>query len=560
MTPSSSAFAQSLLPFLVCGAFACTGGIDAPADGAASGGASGSVGAAGSAGLGTTGGTGVTSCGDESQPSAQVMRRLTSSEYSLTLQELFGLEAAPDVSQVPADGEQEGFRTIAALQSLSDQHLRAYVDIAAKLGTELMADEARRQKVLGCAPSASDCLAGFVARFGKLAYRRALTQAEVDGLVTRAQASATSEADRFVFAIEALLASASFLFRVEVGGAANAGVAELSPLELASRLSFTVWGRSPSAELLASAEQGTLSTPAGLEAAAKQLLEDPRAQVFFESFFKQWLDFEELRRPNTPPAGWDDALLPQMVQESAALLKDFAWTPGVALTDALTANYTFVTPALGRFYGLTTTGEGLQKVTFPAGHARENTGLLTHAALISAKSDADLLAYRGKWLRGAFLCQKLEVPAGLLSELSTELSGLTYVQVIEKRNTEPACSGCHALIDPLGAGFVQYDAAGHYDASVKPSDYGLTSRFQGAPSPDFTTLAQLSAQLKQMPQVASCVAEKAFVYTQGRFPEDADHCMLESVGKRFQESGYGFPSLVSALVRAPSFRMRRAPQ
>jgi hypothetical protein len=485
---------------------------------------------------------------------------LTSGEYQLSLQELFALPAAPDVSQVPADGEQEGFRTIAALQSLSDQHLRAYVEIASKLGTELMADTTRRAQVLGCEPAASDCLASFVTRFGKLAYRRPLTPPEVDALVTRAQSSATGVEDRFVFAMEALLASASFLFRVEVGGAPNAEVAELSPLELASRLSFSIWGRSPSAELLASAEQGALATPAGVEAAAAQLLQDPRARVFFASFFKQWLDFEELRRPNTPPAGWDDALLPSMIEESAALLQDFAWTPGVKLTDALSANYTYVTPALGSFYGLTTSGEGLQKVTFPSGHPRENTGLLTHAALISAKSDADLLAYRGKWLRGAFLCQTLEVPTGLLSELSEELSGLTYVQVIAKRNTEPACGACHAQIDPLGAGFVQYDAAGHYDASVKPSDYGLTTRFAGAPNPDFTTLAQLSQQLQQMPQLASCVAEKAFVYTQGRFPADADHCMLESVGQRFAASGYGFPSLIAALVQAPSFRMRRAPK
>src|ERR1041384_4624840 len=197
MTPSSSAFAPGLLPLLIAGAFACTGGIDAPADGAPSGGGSGSVGVAGGAGLGPTGGSGVTSCGDDSEPSAQVMRRLTSSEYALSLQELFGLSAPPDVSQIPADGEQEGFRTIAALQSLSDQPLRAYVDIASKLGAELMADEARRAKVLGCAPSASDCLSGFVARFGKLASRRALAPAEVEGVVSRAQASGTSESDRF---------------------------------------------------------------------------------------------------------------------------------------------------------------------------------------------------------------------------------------------------------------------------------------------------------------------------------------------------------------------------
>lgn len=559
MTPFSSVLARSTLPWLAWGSLACTGGVDGAPSPMGSGG-SGSLGASGSSGLAAGGSSSPANCADETQASEQVLRRLTSMEYQLSLQELFALPAAPDVSQVPIDGEQEGFRTIAALQSLSDQHLRAYGDVAFKLGTELMTDDARRTAVLGCAPTAPECLASFVARFGKLAYRRPLTAAETTSLVTRAEASSPSVEDRFVFAMEALLSSASFLFRLEVGAAGSAGLAQLSPLELASRLSFSIWGRGPSAELLASAEQGALDTPAGLEAAASKLLQDPRASVFFKSFFKQWLDFEELRRPNTPPAGWDDALLGEMIEESEALLQDFAWTPGLSLPDALTANYTYVRPALGRFYGLTTSGDGLQKVPFPASHPRENTGLLTHAALISAKSDADLLAYRGKWLRGAFLCQKLEVPAGLLADLASELSGLTYLQVIEKRNREPACGACHAQIDPLGVGFAQYDAAGHYDASVKPSDYGLTPRFVGAANPDFTSLAQLSAELKQMPQLAACVAEKAFVYTQGRFPGDADHCMLESVGARFAASGYGFPSLISALVQSPSFRTRRAPQ
>ncbi len=560
MPVTSPAITRGLLPGLALLALACQGIIG----GTSSGNGSGAAGAAtgGNPG-GGGGGTAPAACTTERDASALVLRRLTSTEYELTLQELFALGSTPDVSSLPKDGDQEGFRTIAALQSLSDQHLRAYGDIASKLGQALLADSARRARVLGCEPSASDCLASFSARFGRLAYRRPLSEVELNDLLTRARAVGVDEQDRFLYVIEALLSSASFVFRVEVGQPQE-GVSELSPLELASRLAFTVWGRSPSAELLASADQGALGTNEGLEVAATQMLADPRASVFFESFFKQWLDFEELRRPNTPPPGWDDALMGQMIGETAAVLQEFAWTPGLALTDALTANFTYVTPQLGAFYGLPSSGSGsgeaLQKVTFPAGHPRENSGLLTHAALISAKSDADLISYRGKWLRGAFLCQKLEVPSGLLDELASELSGLTYLQVVEKRNSQQPCAGCHALIDPVGVGFAQYDSAGHYDPQVSPSDYGLTPRFEGAPQPAFQSLAQLSAQLKQMPELASCMAEKAFVYTQGRFPGPEDRCALEAVGKRFADGGFAFPTLLAALVQSPSFRLRRAPQ
>jgi hypothetical protein len=543
---------------LVCawlGASACQGVITEPSEGAgaAQNGSTGS--GSGATGSGGSTGTPSEACTNAADASRSVLRRLTKLEFQLTLQELFRLDAPPDVSGVPEDSDQEGFRTIAALENVSDQHLRAYLDLATELASALLADPARRAAVIGCELESDGCLDSFAQSFGKLAYRRDLEDAEVNDLVTRATAAALDVEDEYRFVIESLLSSPSFVFRVEVG--AGDALATLTSAELASRLSFTLWGRSPSAALLERAANGELDDEAGIAKVADELLADERAADFFRAFFKQWLDFDELRAPSQPPPGWSDALLPAMISETEQLLDEFAWGPERSLPEMLTANFTYLTPELGAFYGITVSGSGSSRVEFPAGHQRESTGVLTHASLISAKRDGDIIPARGKWLRQSFLCEKLEVPAGLLEGLETELAGLSYVEVIQLRNTDKSCAGCHALIDPLGAAFVQYDGVGYYDESVSPSEFGLVPRFLGAENPDITSLADLSSELVKMPEIASCMAEKAFVYTQGRFPTEQDRCALDDVGKRFAEEGFRFPALARALVTSPAFRLRR---
>ena len=157
--------------------------------------------------------------------------------------------------------------------------------------------------MLGCEPTASGCLRAFVGRFGKLAYRRPLETAELDTIVNRATADALDATDQFRFAIEVMLSASSFLYRVEVGNGASP-LATLTPHELATRLSFSLWGRGPDAALLDQAAAGALATPEGLATTATTMLADARAKTYYQAFFRQWLGFEGMtRRPTRRPAG-----------------------------------------------------------------------------------------------------------------------------------------------------------------------------------------------------------------------------------------------------------------
>jgi hypothetical protein len=289
-------------------------------------------------------------------------------------------------------------------------------------------------------------------------------------------------------------------------------------------------------------------------------MSDPGKQVFFREFFKQWLDFEELWTPPEPPPAWSETLLPDMLQESQLVFDDFAWGAGSNFLDVLTANYTYVTPALGEFYELAQATAGAQRVEFPVDHPRANTGILTHAALIGAKGDGDILAHRGKWLRSGFLCETgLEVPTALLDSLGDELEGLTYQQMLERRNTEAGCAGCHSLIDSVGVGFAQFDKTGHFDPSVNIADFGITPQLVGSSEPEFSSVAELATKLRAREEVASCIAERVFLYTQGREPASADACAVEAASVRFASSEYSFGQLLQGLVEAPQFRLRRVP-
>jgi hypothetical protein len=308
------------------------------------------------------------------------------------------------------------------------------------------------------------------------------------------------------------------------------------------------------------AAAGTLATPESLLQIADGMLADPRAQAFYEAFFKQWVGFDKVRAPTQPPADWAPTLLPAMVEETTLFLNDFAWQPTASFLDALTSNYSYVSPELGTYYGVSVAGPGATRVDFPVDHPRENAGLLAHGAVLGAKSDGDLIALRGNWLRSTFLCETLEVPPSLAESLGEQLVGLTRVQIVEKRNTVVACAGCHSKIDPIGVGLSEFDASGRFDPTLDKTQFGIPPALPDADAPGFSTVAELAQQLAQLPQVSACMAGRTFLYTHGREPVGQDSCAIESAAGSFIAEGHSFRSMLRATVEAPAFRTRRAPE
>jgi hypothetical protein len=248
-----------------------------------------------------------------------------------------------------------------------------------------------------------------------------------------------------------------------------------------------------------------------------------------------------------------------MQEETDALLADFAWGDDDFL-GALTADYTYVSEALADFYGLSAP-DFVGRVDFPPGSPRSNSGILTHASLLSAKGDGDLIAIRGNWVMRTFLCEEINLPPDLADTIGDLLVGLDKVGIVEARNTRTECRACHSLIDPIGIGFEAFDRSGIFDETEDPSIFGLDAALPLAPQPNgFSSVAELSAQLASLPAVPHCLSERAYLYVNGREPTKTDSCAVDQAGETFLQADNSFRSLLLATVTDATFRLRRAPQ
>ncbi len=490
-------------------------------------------------------------------PSPSVFKRLSRLEYSRTIEDLLQLPSPLNAEVIPNDPSVHNFQTIASIQIVQPSHLNAYLNTATEQAELLMNSASRRDDVLGCNYLEQSCIDSFIKNFGRLAFRRPLSNEEFNRISTHVDNNNESTKDQFVLAIQLLLSSPHFIYRVEVGNSPE-GLATLNTYELASRLAFSLWGSGPTAWLLDQAESGELDSSNGLKTVAQTMLKDPKAKHNITQFFEQWLATNLVKAPVEKPQNWYTGILDDMRAETNDLLDEYVWQDKDFM-NIFTENKTYISPRLATYYGLDSQSSE-QAISIPSGDPRQNTGILTHASNMFAKTDGDLIALRGNWLRSTFLCKKLELPDGVTEIINGKFSGFSPIEIIAARNSDDSCNRCHAQIDPIGIAFAPYQRNGLFDHSVELSDYPVEPGFPDAGDPNIKTVRDIAQALSQMPEVGQCIADRLFLYTRNHEPEQDDHCTVHKAGQAFQSSGNKFASLLLSLVEDPTFRTRLAPQ
>ena len=499
-------------------------------------------------------------------PGAMYLRRLTNQEYAATVGDLLGVEVA--VSTLPPDLTLYGFDNNAESISLSTAHLEAYRGLAEALAEELVASSARRAVTVGCDPAGAEratCLASFAKSFGLKAFRRPLKDDEVSELVTRATAAApTAEpwtAPRYL--IETLLQSPSFLFRVEVGepDVARPGLQRLTGHELATRLSYLLWGTSPDDALLQAASSGTLANPDGVEKQALAMLDDAsRALPTIWSFTRQWLRVGNLASVERPAADYplfDETMRAAMTEETRRFIEDHTSRPGEPLLNLIDSPTTFINGTLAPLYGVASPQAGAwARATLSPELGRR--GLLTQPSVLTltASTHSTTPILRGKYVRQVLLCDDLPPPPPEVPALAEATAGLGERERLAQHRADPACSGCHALLEPLGFGLSHFDAIGQYrttDAAGQPID--ATGVIEGLESSAFNGAAELATRLRQEPKVARCLSTHLVRFALGRKETSSESCTIEQLGSVLEQGG-DYRSLVRALVRSDAFRYR----
>jgi hypothetical protein len=497
-------------------------------------------------------------------PGPSPLRRLNRTEYATTVRDLFG-----DAGKMPVDLPPEeralGFDNSAESRSVSDMLAGRYVSTAETLAT---AAAARLGALLPCDPAKDGemvCLDRFLDTFGKRAWRRPL---EADERVNLKRAYTEGKTTTFAEGIQAviqvMLLSPQFLYRVERGvPVAGAEYLRLTPWEVASRLSYLLYGSMPDEPLLAAADAGKLSTADEVLAQAQRMLKDPRTAQMVASFHDEWLRLDELAELDKEAMvypSFKPELRAPLRQETQTLIDQVIWKGDGKVSTLLTAPYTFVNGPLAQYYGYKgVTGDAFQQVTLPPD---QRAGLLTEGGLLSVLGVPDdsitSLVFRGLFVRERLLCQPIADPPAGATDMNPPITATTTGRESSlDRQKIALCGACHSQMDPLGFAFEAFDGVGLW----KTTDHGKPVDASGALTGTdvdgaFTGAVDFARKLAGSKTVQECVATQWFRYGYGRQETADDACTIDTLRRSFAASGGNVRDLLLALTQTDAFLFR----
>jgi hypothetical protein len=498
-------------------------------------------------------------------PGRAPLRRLSNTEYRNTVMDLFA--AVPTVTALvaaatrdfPSEPESLGFRNSADYLVVPSLAAQKYLDAAEQLAEAAAASPA----LLTCAGAAdAKCAATFIRSFGKRAFRRPLTDTDAaayEALYAKASAGGYDFKTGVEWIVFAMLQSQHFLYRVEFGAAPTDLYAKPTPYEMAARLSYLYWQSMPDSMLFAAADAGQLATPAQIEAQARRLLADPRADRLLE-YFDQWLDLDtmpELARDTKVYPGLDPQLPQLLQQETHAFVASLLASPTGTLEELLTAPYTFANPALAKHYGFTApAGGAFQRVATPG-----RSGILTQGMLLAHdKATRTSIVRRGLKVRLDLLCQTVPAPPPDVNiNLDAVAGNLTQRQRLEQHRKVASCNACHAQMDPIGVVFEGFDAVGRarsVDETGAPVETASELTFTDDADGPVASPAELGRRLANSDQVRQCYATQAFRFFYGREVESADTCSMARLLVDFKARSYNLSDLLVGLAHTDAFLYR----
>jgi hypothetical protein len=490
------------------------------------------------------------------------MRRLSDAEYARTVQDLLGLaglDATIMASFADADrlaGRRDVFDNGNGQALMSSGRFETYFRNAATLTASAFASQTLRARIVTCTPPDDACATSILRSFGLRAWRRPLTEAELADLaaLVRSEVAAGDDfTDAIREAVVALLASESFLYRIELDPSSD--VRPLTSYELASRLSYLLWSTMPDDALFALAASDGLRGPEVLSAQVSRMLADARSDGFVRNFFGQWLGFRVIMGPPIfrGAPGWSPELQASMAEEARLFVSELVHGDR-PVSELLTADVNFIDWRLNAIYDPL-------KANGNAGFTRTNittderVGYLGLAAFLTGASEGPEASRfpRGLAVDERILCLPPPEPP---AELPPVLPGTPREQW-EAVAAQPSCGPCHETFEPLGLGFENFDEIGRYRANDPASQKPIDPTGALPDGTPFRGETGLAALLGADPRFAACARREALVYALGRPLTDGDARSVAAIDARWHAAGDTVKGLLAAIVVDDLFRQRR---
>ncbi len=527
---------------MICTAAACTGSIIEPSS-------------HGSSGLPSAGVT--TPTGDTGGPAiaASGMRRLTSSEYDVTLDDLLQDPAASSALRLPAT-EYDPFDNDYTTQYPSQSLIEGAEALASDAADRLLADTTRRDAIVGCHPTGPDdaaCLSEFITQFGRRALRRAQTSDQLAAYLAF-QSEAVLQNDFYVavhMVISAMLQSPRFLYRLEVGQAvADAPtLLRLDGNEVAARLSYFLWGSTPPDWLLDLAETAQLSTGDQVRAATTVLMADSHAKDRIGRFHALWLGYDTLP--------FDAATSLAMRTESDTLVNRVIFDDQRPWQDLFRSTTTFIDDTLAAHYGLPLPGSSTPVWTSYGTSGRQ--GILSHGTFLSngAKFGDTSPTQRGLAVRRRLLCQDIPPPPpGVNVDAPIPATDGAVCKVDRYAvHAQGGCAGCHSQMDPLGFGLENYDQTGAYRTTdVGNASCTISGDGTLAGIGNFNGPAGLEDLLLSSGALNPCAVTQVFRFAFGHYAlDDEDTRAVTQLESAVGSGDFRFDTLVLDVVASDAF-------
>ncbi len=428
-----------------------------------------------------------------------------------------------------------------------------------------------RQKIFSCRPTSSatekSCARQIITRMGGEAYRRPLTTAEVDRIFPfyESEAAKAGFESGVRASLEAILASPYFIFRLEKAptDARSGGTYRVADIDLASRLSFFLWGQPPNKELIAAAQRKELSTVAGLDRQARRMLADPRSSALANRFAAQWLRLQDVEKVRPDPNFYPnfDENIAEAMRTETKMFFDSLVKEDRSLLDLYRADYTFLNERLAKHYGIPgISGPEFRRVIYPDATRRGIFGqgtMLVQSSLANRTSPV----LRGKWVMEVLLGTPPPPPppnVPLLEATSGSKEGrmLTTRERMEEHRKNAACSSCHRFMDPIGLSLDNFDVTGRWRARENGMPLDTAGDFYDGTK--ITSLTELSATLMKRPiPLVRTFTENMMAFGLGRRVEYYDQPTVRAIAKGAEATNFKISSFILGVVKSDAFRMRR---
>ena len=507
------------------------------------------------------------------------VRRLTVPEYIETVRGILGVDIVEQARKLlPTDLRADGFSNTAYNLGVDLKHVEAYSRLASiavqKMDVGKFAARFSNNRSLTQKP-----MRVHIAKLGKWILRGPLEEHEINtfrGISTAVAANGGSFDEAMTYILEAMLQSPRFIYLMEKQNKSSTP-SPVSDYELASRISYIIWGAPPDSQLIEAAESKQLSNPSVTEREVRRMLADPRAHRRSKHFAYEWLHLERLKhlKPDKKhyPA-WNDALAGDMTAETIAFFQEIAWRDKKPLADLFNAQFTYATPRLAHHYRFAQTQDNYPaiKQVEPFGRSElirydlskipSRGGLLTHGSILTIGGDSASMVTRGLFILHDLLRGTIkDPPPGTDTTPVPSSPGQSQRFIAQSRINDKSCGGCHQKFEPLAFGLERYDGLGTFKKFDRFKNLlredgelvlpGNAKRYA------YQSSADLMDILANNERVAENITWKLTQFALGRPLGGPDIPMVKSIHASALANGGNYPETIVAITLSDLVRMQQ---